>query len=139
MPSKESNGNSNMWYSFRYGSAHFISLNTETNFHEAKERHHCDSGFHLCGGFSDDYLAWVEEDLKMASSDPNVKWIIAGGHREYDELFDHVALFDLYGVDLYFAGHLHSYLRTFPMKFGTEQSYQNGNYFTLRETWIVAS
>lgn len=32
MPNDESGGRSNMWYSFDYGMAHFVQLNTETDF-----------------------------------------------------------------------------------------------------------
>lgn len=37
MPSQESNGSMNMWYSFNYGNVHFVSIDTETGFPGAVE------------------------------------------------------------------------------------------------------
>jgi hypothetical protein len=59
-------------------------------------------------------MRWVEEDLKAASLDPNIRWIIAGGHRPFNGGIDSTDLEDLfqqYGVVFYFAGHSHSYSR----------------------------
>ena len=40
MPSEESGGSrdTNMWYSFNYGSVHFVSINTETDWDGAEEQ-----------------------------------------------------------------------------------------------------
>ena len=35
MPSRESFGSKNMWYSFNYGPVHFVNINTETDFPSA--------------------------------------------------------------------------------------------------------
>mmetsp|Transcript_6970 Transcript_6970/g.14518 ORF Transcript_6970/g.14518 Transcript_6970/m.14518 type:complete len:464 (+) Transcript_6970:59-1450(+) len=124
MPSEESSGSrsTNMWYSWDYGSAHFISLNTETDFEGAEEEGTGDS--HIpwlkAGGFGEDgeFLRWLEADLKKAHEaklNGDTRWIIAGGHRPYDTIKDMEGVegwFKEYGVDVYFAGHSHSYSRT---------------------------
>lgn len=44
------------------------------------------------------------------------RWIIAGGHRPYGSAGSgHTDLFEKYGVDMYFAGHGHSYSRSAPV------------------------
>merc|ERR1711871_725535 len=42
---------SNMWYSFNYGLAHFVNLNTETDWDGAPEEKKGDSGLLPAGGF----------------------------------------------------------------------------------------
>lgn len=60
MPSAESNGVLNMWYSFNYGNVHVINVNTETDYPGAPE----ESRYVLpCGGFGDQ-LTWLEQDLQ---------------------------------------------------------------------------
>jgi len=70
------------------------------------------------GGFGaeGEYMAWVEADLAAAAANPDVKWIVAGGHRPFEDLPDATAqtlitLFKTYGVALYVAGHGHTYSR----------------------------
>lgn len=127
MPYAESHGTSNMWYSFNLGAAHLIALDTETDWDGAEEEGTGDS--HIpwlrAGSFGreGEYLAWLEADLKAADAArksaartsgaaDNRPWIIAGGHRPWEELrVSHGALFAKYGVDAYFAGHAHSYRR----------------------------
>jgi len=119
MPFKESGSRSNMWYSYDYGSAHFISINSETDFDGAPN----DGYAYKVGGFgpNNEYLKWLEDDLKMAqakreSGSGAIKWILAGGHRPIGELGQaHKDLFQKYGVDVYFAGHSHSYTRSKPV------------------------
>lgn len=127
MPSQESSGSrdTNMWYSWNYGDVHFVSLDTETDFPGAEESKTGDSHFPWlpAGGFGveGEYMAWLEADLAAAdaarkSGDPSGrKWLIAGGHRPYGDVKDCCeALFEKYGVDMYFAGHGHSYARSMP-------------------------
>jgi hypothetical protein len=123
MPSQESNGVLAMWYSWNYGPAHFVSINTETDFKGAGEEHTGDSGIPWlpAGGFGSEgeYLAWVEADLKAASeartNGTGRAWLIAGGHRPYNDVKDTMeSLFLKYGVDMYVSGHGHSYLRSVP-------------------------
>jgi len=115
-----------MWYSYDYGLAHFISVNTETDFKGAGEEHHGDSGVIPAGGFGTDgeYLAWLEADLAKANASRNLRpWIFAGGHKPLysaggtgGSLNTAIeAMFHKYKVDVYFAGHLHSYARSLPV------------------------
>jgi len=122
MPSEESGGRGNMWYSWNYNSAHFVSINTETDWEGAEEQKMGDS--HIpwmkAGGFGEDgeFLKWLEADLKAASEAKErgeISWIIAGGHRPYSTIQAMAGVegwFKDYGVDMYFAGHSHSYSRT---------------------------
>lgn len=121
-----------MWYSYNYGPVHFVSVNTETDWHGAEEEFEGDSHlihnkwlnhtFLPAGSFAPpgEYFAWLEKDLKAAaearSSGQGPHWIIAGGHRPYgDTNSGHIKLFEKYGVDMYFAGHSHSYSRSAPV------------------------
>merc|ERR1711985_56807 len=103
-----------------YGQVHFVSINTETDFPGAGEEKTGDSNDPKlpAGSFGreGEYLAWLEEDLKAANEarqdGSGRAWIIAGGHRPYREIEECCGeLFDKYNVDLYFAGHSHSYSR----------------------------
>jgi hypothetical protein len=127
MPSVESGGHqhSNMWYSFNFGTVHYVSLNTETDFPGAGEEHTGDSGMKNlpAGGFGHkgEYLQWLENDLKQAaaarqSQTANARpWIVAIGHRPFKDIAETAGpLFSQYGVDIYFAGHAHSYSRSSP-------------------------
>lgn len=127
MPYAASGSRSNMWYSYDYGLAHFISINTETDFPGAGEENHGDSGVIPAGHFGEDgeYLKWLEADLAKANASRSVRpWVFAGGHRplytassggegSLNKGVEH--LFSKYHVDAYFAGHLHSYGRTLPV------------------------
>mmetsp|Transcript_88297 Transcript_88297/g.201893 ORF Transcript_88297/g.201893 Transcript_88297/m.201893 type:complete len:225 (+) Transcript_88297:673-1347(+) len=44
MPSLESGGVANMWYSFNFGPVHFVVVNTETDFPDAPEADYGDGG-----------------------------------------------------------------------------------------------
>jgi hypothetical protein len=110
----------NMWYSWDWGPVHFTSINTETDFDGAEETSTGDSHFKFlpAGGFAPNgtYMAWVEADLAKAYNDPDVKWIVVGGHRPFESLptamVDQLtSLFLKYGVSMYFAGHGHTYNR----------------------------
>ena len=127
-----------MWYSYNYGSVHFVSINTETDWHGSEEEFEGDGHFvHSkwlnrtllpAGSFGapGEYFAWLEQDLKAASearaAGKGPRWIIAGGHRPYGSMMDsppdgskHEELFEKYGVDMYFAGHSHYYSRSAPV------------------------
>lgn len=128
MPSTSSDGVLNMWYSYNFGGAHFVSMNSETDFPGAAEEHTGDSGikYMKAGRFGrtpDEYLTWLEKDLKEAAEMKNngtVQWIIAGSHRpigDYDRVPSNKPnyymkdLMKKYNVDAYFSGHSHSYGR----------------------------
>lgn len=87
-------------YSFNYGNAHFVVLDTESNIKKQTE--------------------WLQKDLAAADRE----WIIASIHRpayggnQNDKTDDWVALFDQYHVDLVLQGHNHEYSRSFPLKEG---------------------
>lgn len=131
MPSPESGGVANMWYSFDYASVHFVVVNTETDFPGAPEEDFGDSGSILglkAGHFAPDgaYVRWLEADLVTASKNRAKRpWIVAVGHRPWvylngtsrDKAVEeaHAALFERYSVDLYITGHVHSYQRLLPV------------------------
>jgi len=132
MPYEESNGTS-MWYSFNYGLAHFVSIDTETDYNGSPEGQGSLAGY---GPFGDQ-LAWLEADLQKAVANRALRpWIFVAGHRPIysvtcmdsngnptsscKSLQD--AIEDLlykYQVDIFFAGHVHSYQRTTPVYRGT--------------------
>lgn len=120
-----------MWASWNYGPVHFVSINTETDWPGAEEHDTGDSHDKKlpAGHFGEDgeYLAWLEADLKAASEARAAKdanggngngpsFIVAGGHRPHGDIKSvHTELFSKYGVDLYVAGHGHSYTRGTPV------------------------
>ena len=120
MPSAESGGVLNMHYSFNFGNVHFISIDTETGYPGAAE----ETRYVLpCGGFGDQ-LTWLENDLIEANAHRAERpWILAAGHHPmYQGNSTNVQfqaameqLFYKYGVDVYFAGHVHSYERDLPV------------------------
>lgn len=121
MPYEESGAINNMWYSFDYGQVHFISFSSETDFPGAPEG----PGTYLNGGPFGDQLAWLEADLQKAVANrKNVPWIFAAAHRPvyssngYSQAVTDAfePLLTKYGVDMYFAGHVHWYERLWPMK-----------------------
>eukprot|EP00035_Acanthoeca_spectabilis_P006196 m.121789 g.121789 ORF g.121789 m.121789 type:complete len:295 (+) comp13396_c0_seq3:655-1539(+) len=136
MPSASSGGVENMWYSFDFGPVHFVSLNSETDWPGAGEENTGDSGDKSlpAGHFGRDgeYLAWLEADLKAASANRATRpWIFAGGHRPLPEVSGNGVkeLFAEYGVDMYFAGHTHSYARLYPVSNGTYNPQPSPNRF----------
>lgn len=142
MPSDESNGTANMWYSFDYGNVHYVSIDTETAYPDAPEAKRY---VMPCGGFAGDMLTWLEEDLKKANLDVNRAerpWVFVAGHRPiYESTLNNTfpplqdAIEDLlykYGVDVYFAGHRHYYVRYNPLYKGEEdpRGYNNPRFTT---------
>jgi hypothetical protein len=129
MPSPESHGVLNMWYSFDYGPVHFVSINTETDFPNATEATEAPHSHLPSGGFAPagEYLRWLEADLKSANENRQATpWIVAFGHRPWlvkdvepvnlEVELAHVPLFKRYGVDLYISGHHHGYHRYLPVE-----------------------
>jgi len=120
MPSVASNGALNMWYSYDVGNVHYVSIDCETDFPGAEEFSTGDSHDKRfpAGSFGrpGEYLQWLENDLRTAQQRSDIQWIVALGHRPMvDRIADaHVALFNRYGVDMYFCGHTHSYKRFLP-------------------------
>jgi len=135
MPSKESGGVENLWYSYDYGSVHFVQIDTESDYPNSP----MGAGtFYNAGPFGDQ-LSWLEADLAMASrrrAQGAVPWIVVSGHRPWytsgakcaqtQAAFEQ--LFLKYGVDIYFSGHVHWYERMWPLAAGgqvTQQDYDN--------------
>lgn len=112
----------NQFYSFDFGDVHFVVL--DTNYLDENEEYqpHVRSA----------QLAWLEEDLAKSKA----KFKVALMHRdillyEYIDEFkwdsthgtfilgygtDFMPIFDQYGVDAVFSGHLHTYRRRGPIK-----------------------
>lgn len=131
------------FYSFRWGDVFFLSIDTTD---EDLPEHEDDPFAELERGGDDDdddresdgamlrdgegrELEWIADQLRSASADPSVRWILAFMH---DPPYSHAEglsahgsdiriqrtlspLFDRYGVDLVLAGHDHHYERTPPI------------------------
>jgi hypothetical protein len=100
------------YYSFDYANIHFICLNSET----------------VVMSKSGPMYSWLETDLQANSQDWTVVYFhqppYSKGSHDTDDFFEvraqqireiYTPLFDLYGVDLVFSGHSHSYERSFPV------------------------
>ncbi len=130
MPGEESNGYKNLWYSFDYGLAHFVIINTETDFKNAPSG----PGSRLNGeNFALDgaQLKWLKADLAAANNNRcKHPWIIVSGYRpfygskptstfgsdnciECRNAFARI-IFDN-NVDFYFNGHVPWYERLYPV------------------------
>ncbi|KAJ5362071.1 hypothetical protein N7541_002915 [Penicillium brevicompactum] len=117
------------WYSFEYGMAHIVMINTETDFPNAPDG--TDGSAKLNGGpFGTPHqqIEFLKADL--ASVDRTVTpWVIVAGHRPWyatgsssgcdscQEAFE--GLFYQYGVDLGVFGHVHNSQRFLPVVNGT--------------------
>ncbi len=97
------------FYSTNYENVHFIALSTETSYHIESEQ-----------------IAFLETDLKLASNNPDIDWIIVFFHKpmytdsiglEIDFRNAVQPILDKYEVDLVLQGHSHVYERTTPLKF----------------------
>lgn len=109
---KNSGSGSNIYYSFDQGLVHFIMFSTEV--------------YWSMEGAVEAQLNWMKQDLIKANNNrQNVPWIVAGAHKGalmdttycsnatncyangtwFDDLLQE------YGVDLYFVGHLHQYVK----------------------------
>eukprot|EP00472_Partenskyella_glossopodia_P009809 CAMPEP_0197528848 /NCGR_PEP_ID=MMETSP1318-20131121/26538_1 /TAXON_ID=552666 /ORGANISM="Partenskyella glossopodia, Strain RCC365" /LENGTH=444 /DNA_ID=CAMNT_0043084111 /DNA_START=241 /DNA_END=1575 /DNA_ORIENTATION=- len=114
-------GSRNMWYSFDFGGVHFVSINTETDFPNAGEA--------FLGGWGDQ-MTWLRNDLQQFRQKSKDGWLVVLGHKPIYSAapgyasngvpireFAHIQaafepLFHEFGVDLYLAGHQHSYERS---------------------------
>ena len=128
MNNEASAGVQGMWYSVRRSGVHFVSLNTETDWVGAGEASTGDGHFPFLPaghfGAPNQYMDWLAADLAAAAADPSVRWIIASGHRPFEDLpAAHsaalAALFKAAGVALYLCGHGHSYIRYDAAAFGS--------------------
>jgi len=139
MPGNESGSGTNMFYSFDYYNIHFVAISTETDYPGAP---HWDPAPENVK----EYLQanWLDADLSAAVANrANVPWIILFGHRtiysptEQDngvptgQAAQVQAFFEpymqKYNVDLYLAGHVHDYSRTYPVYNNNVTSYSYYN------------
>jgi 3',5'-cyclic AMP phosphodiesterase CpdA len=135
MPSAESGGTGNFWYSFNHGMTHFVQLDTETDLghgfiapDETGGSEGQDSGpFNYTMNAQ---TSWLEADLK-AINRSQTPWVVVAGHRPWylshanasgticwtcKDVFE--PLFIQYGVDLVLSGHSHVYERQAPLANG---------------------
>ncbi|UCG69689.1 MAG: metallophosphoesterase family protein [Thermoplasmata archaeon] len=94
------------YFSFDYGNAHFIVLNSEDSYDSAQK-------------------LWLENDLQAVANNPSDPWIFvsyhkpsygSGGHdSSLSTRSNFVPLLRDYGADLVFTGHNHFYQRTYPL------------------------
>ena len=110
---------SKQYYSFNFKNVHYSYNGKRTKIESGLET-----------------VQFVKNDLQQASKDPKIKWIIVNMHKPvYTSpngcsassckgsvtLRDiYHPLFDQYGVDLVLGAHMHSYQRTFPFKYNTD-------------------
>ncbi|KAH0838885.1 Metallo-dependent phosphatase-like protein [Lanmaoa asiatica] len=132
MPSGESGGLGNFWYSFDYGLAHFIILDSETDLpvglQSPDETGGSDAGANSGPfGYPNQQYDWFENDLAWVDRE-KTPWVIVGLHRPWyigapndsstvclacQQAFE--PLMVKYGVDLYMQGHVHVYERNAPI------------------------
>ncbi|KAL9936274.1 hypothetical protein V8E36_005116 [Tilletia maclaganii] len=123
------------WFSFEYGSAHYIMANTETDFQGAPDSAGGSSMPNLNAGpfgASGQQLAWLEADLQ--SVDRSVTpWVFFAGHRPWYTTSESSSpdsgctacqaafepLLYKYGVDVAIFGHVHNSQRFNPVYNGT--------------------
>ena len=117
LPSNGHTELANCFYSFRYGSVHFLCIDNNDVNEEVTPNI----------GYTDGrQRAWVEQELAAARLDPDVDFIVVGMHQcAFSSSTKHGAdpgvqqawfeLFHRYSVDLVLQGHDHTYERTHAM------------------------
>lgn len=118
------------WYSFEYGMAHVVMIDTETDFASAPDQPGGSAGLGAgpFGSYASQQLDFLAADL--ASVDRTVTpWLIVGGHRPWYSTGDDNScapcqaafepLLYKYGVDLAIFGHVHNSQRFAPVVNGT--------------------
>jgi hypothetical protein len=114
-------GLSKQYYSFNFQNVHVVTMATELELEVGSEQYN-----------------FIKNDLQQASLDPNIQWIIVTMHKPIytspngcsasacegnKNLRDtYHPLFDNYGVDLVLQAHVHSYQRSFPVKYNAQDS-----------------
>ncbi|KAJ8101707.1 Metallo-dependent phosphatase-like protein [Lipomyces tetrasporus] len=139
MPSAESGGVENFWYSFDHGMVHFVQIDTETDLGNGivgpDEAYGSEGDFDTIGqdagpfGTKNQQMNWLTKDLASVDR-TKTPWIVVSGHRPFyaashengrcDECvtaFEPILL--KYNVDLVLAGHVHFYERNAPIANGT--------------------
>lgn len=98
------------WYTFDYGNARFVSINSDNLEHPAQ-------------------LDWIDKTLAAARQDKRVKWVIVFQHHplygtskgrgDRPDLIKALGpIYDRHKVDLVLCGHDHHYERQYPMRAG---------------------
>jgi len=115
--------NSEANYSFDYGKAHFIVINSESLFNQT------DIVYKTPLDYNDPQVKavqdWLINDLQKNENNPDTKWTIVSCHRELfgtsgrasDAERTYNAFWKIlsdYGVDLILQGHSHTYMKTYP-------------------------
>jgi len=131
MPSPQSGGLGNFWYSFDHGMVHYVQINTETDFGNGilAPDEPGGSGAENAGPFGrhpNEQIDWLENDLRSVNRE-KTPWVIVAGHRPWylsgstcapcKQAFEPLML--KYGVDLVLNGHSHVYERQAPINNGT--------------------
>jgi len=127
MPSSESGGLENFWYSFDMGMVHFVQIDTETNLghgivgpDEPGGSDEEDSGPF---GLANQQINWLTKDLRTVDR-KKTPWVIVAGHRPLYVSTDDVCpqcqqafetTLNQFSVDLVLAGHSHVYERSAPV------------------------
>jgi predicted phosphohydrolase len=99
------------YYSFDYGNVHFLGMSSELPFDKNSKQY-----------------SFVNDDLKRASENKSINWIVAyiyemldtspTFHKPTDTIRDiYHPIFDKYHVDLVLQAHSHNYQRTYPIKY----------------------
>jgi hypothetical protein len=138
MPSADSGGVENMWYSFDYGLVHFVMLSSETDYKNSPEG---PNTLWNAGPFGDQ-MGWLKQDLQLANENRKLTpWIIVIAHRpmytsdgvdfppEARKNWRNAIEETLYqnNVDVYLSGHVHAYERLYPIYDGVvgQTNYEN--------------
>jgi Calcineurin-like phosphoesterase len=104
------------FYSYDYNKVHFLVMSAKSVYYKGSEQYN-----------------FVSEDLKKASENKDVNWIVVSSygppytspseHTAFKELRDvYHPIFEEYGVDLVLSGHNHNYQRTYPMTYNPNDS-----------------
>lgn len=132
MPSSESGGLENFWYSWDNGMAHFIQLDTETDLGHgfiAPDEPNGSEGENSgpFASYMNQQSDWLRKDLESVDR-TKTPWVIVAGHRpwyisasndsgtictECKDVFE--PLFLQHSVDLVLSGHVHAYERIAPI------------------------
>jgi hypothetical protein len=104
------------FYSYDYNKVHFLVMSAKSVYYKGSEQYN-----------------FVVDDLKKASENENVNWIVVSSYGPpYTSPSEHTAfkelrevyhpIFEKYGVDLVLGGHNHNYQRTYPLTYNPNES-----------------
>ncbi len=104
------------FYSYDYNKVHFLVMSAKSVYYKGSEQYN-----------------FVLEDLKKASENENINWIVVSSYGPpYTSPSEHTAfkelrevyhpIFEQYGVDLVLSGHNHNYQRTYPLTYNPNDS-----------------